>query len=130
MKREIIVFLICIIIAFLMWVVHHLNQTYIRQYTILSKIIDVPSSYEQDSIEIPLKITIKASGIKTILFENYFPEYVYIPFTELKKVKKSGKKNLFFISKDNITSSKNFPVKIKILEIVPDTIGLNFKNKK
>ncbi|MCX7729570.1 MAG: hypothetical protein N2203_08880 [Bacteroidia bacterium] len=130
MKKEIVVFLICLLIAFVLWIVHHLNQTYIRQYSIISKVVQVPSSYEGDSIEIPLKITIKASGIKVLLFENRFPEYIYIPYTQLKKIKKSGKKTVFYISKDNIVNNKSFPVKVKITEISPDTISINFKNKK
>ncbi len=126
-KREVVVFIICLITAFVWWVIHQLNQTYLRQYNLNAVIVKVPKVYEQDSIHIPLKIKVKASGLKIILLENYYTEKIYISFRELKKINKKG---LFFIDAHTISENKSFPVKVKIQEVTPDTIRINFKNKK
>lgn len=127
MRKEIAVFLICIIISFAWWVIHQLNQTYIRQYHINAVITQVPDAYEQDSIVFPVKITVKGTGLKVVLLENYFPENIYIPF---KKLKRLSKKKLFSIPPESISENELLPVKIKVLEIQPDTISISFNTKK
>lgn len=124
--NKIAVFIICLIIAFALWVIHHLNQTYIRQYHLNAIVTQVPSKYEKDSIYIPLKIQVKGSGIKILLLENYYPDKIYIPF---KKLKKTNKKGLFLIENHVISDNSQIPVKIKIQEVLPDTISIQLKNK-
>lgn len=126
-RKEIILFLICLLISFILWMIHQLNQTYIREYNINTYITEIPKVYEQDSILFPIKIKVKGSGLKIVLLENYFPEKIDIPF---KKLKKLNSKKLFLLDADNISDDKHFPVKIKIIEIEPDTIRINFKKKK
>ncbi|GIV29764.1 MAG: hypothetical protein KatS3mg028_0830 [Bacteroidia bacterium] len=126
-KRNLLVFIVCLIIAFGLWIIHQLNQTYIREYGIDAVITNIPKAYEQDSILIPLKIKVKGSGLKILLLENHLPPKVHIPFKELKNV---NKKKLYSIRTESISDNDQFPVKIKILEIQPDTIRINFKTKK
>ncbi|HPQ08178.1 MAG TPA: hypothetical protein PK995_03035 [Bacteroidia bacterium] len=126
-RKEILVFIICFIVAFAWWVVHQLNQTYIREYNINTVIVKVPESYDQDSIVVNTKIKVKGSGLKIVLLENYLPENIYLPFKKLKK----AKKKVFTIPYDAISENEQFPVKLKILEITPDTIRIEFnKNQK
>jgi len=126
-KREILVFIICFIIAFVWWVVHQLKQTYIREYNINTIIVDVPENFEQDSIVVNTKIKVKGSGLKIVLLESYLPENIYLSFKKLKK----NKKKVYTIPYDAISENEQFPVKIKILEIVPDTIKIDVnKNQK
>jgi hypothetical protein len=107
--------------------VHQLNQTYIREYNINTVIVKVPESYDQDSIVVNTKIKVKGSGLKIVLLENYLPENIYLPFKKLKK----AKKKVFTIPYDAISENEQFPVKLKILEITPDTIRIEFnKNQK
>jgi hypothetical protein len=126
-KKNLIVFIVCLIIASGLWIIHHLNQTYTREYGIDAVITHIPKAYEQDSMLIPLKIKVKASGLKIILLENHLPSKIYIPFKDLKVV---NKKKLYSIHTESISNNEQIPVKIKILEIQPDTIRINFKTKK
>lgn len=126
-RKELLVFLICLLIAFLWWIIHQLNQTYIRQYQVNSYIVGVPKTYDKDSIYILLNIKVKASGLKIVLLENYFPEKIFIPFSQLKKV---NKKKLFLIKEESITENPSFPVKVKLLQIHPDTIQIDFSTFK
>lgn len=125
-RKEILIFIVCLFIAFAWWVVHQLHQTYIREYHLNSFIVQVPEVYEQDSIPLSLKVRVKGSGLKIVLLENYFPEKIYIPF---KKLKKLNKKRLFAIPPEIIEGNESMPVNVKVLNIEPDTIRIEFKNK-
>lgn len=127
LKKELTIFMICLFIATLWWMIHQLNQTYIRQYHLNVYIVQIPEFYEQDSIYVSARIKVKGSGLKIILLENYFPERICIPF---KKLKRLNKRNLFAIGTQNIQSHESFPVNIKITELHPDTLSINFKAKK
>lgn len=126
-KKEIIVFIICLIIAFIWWVIYQLNQVYVRQYNTNVIINEVPILHEKDSIYIPVRIKVKGSGLKIVLLENYFPERIVIPF---KKLRKLSKKGLYAIESEAISENEQFPVKIKVIEIQPDTIHIGLKYKK
>ncbi len=126
-RKEILIFIVCLLTAFILWIVHQLNQTYIRPYHFNTNITQIPNIYEKDSDSIHLKITVKGSGLKIILLENYFPEKINIPFNKLKKLNKKG---LFLIRTQSILENKSFPVKIKITELQPDTISIQLKSKK
>lgn len=124
--KKIVVFVVCLIIAFLMWVVHQLNQTYIKQYNFHVIITQVPAAYEKDSIYLSLKIEVKGSGSKILLLENYYPEAIYVPFKKLKRINKNG---MFYIDPHAISDNGQFPVKIKVQKIIPDTITIHLKDK-
>lgn len=125
-RKEILIFGICVCIALALWIIHQLNQTYIRQYHLNAVIVDMPASYEQDSIVIPMRITVKGSGLKITLLESYYPEKIAIPFKNLKRVNKKG---LFLIKNESISENEQFPVKIKVLEIQPDTVRIKFSTQ-
>lgn len=125
-RKEILIFGICVFIALALWMIHQLNQTYIRQYHLNAVIVGLPKSYEQDSIVISMKMTVKGSGLKIILLESYYPEKIVIPFKNLKRVNKKG---LFLIKNESISENEQLPVKIKVLEIEPDTVRIQFSNQ-
>ncbi len=125
-RKEILIFGICVFIALVLWIIHQLNQTYIRQYHLNAVIVDLPKSYEQDSIVVPMKITVKGSGLKIILLESYYPEKIAISFKKLKRVNKKG---LFLIKQESISENEQLPVKIKVLEVQPDTVRIKFSTQ-
>lgn len=110
-------------ISFILWIIHQLNQTYIRNYDTNVVIYNVPDVYQQDSIHVSLKIKVKGSGLKIKLLEKYLPHQIYIPFNKLKRINKKG---LYSIRNENISENDHFPVRINILEIQPDTISIKF----
>ncbi|GIV26588.1 MAG: hypothetical protein KatS3mg027_0402 [Bacteroidia bacterium] len=122
-RKDIIVFVICLMISFILWIIHQLNQTYIRNYDTNVVIYNVPDVYQQDSIHVSLKIKVKGSGLKIKLLEKYLPHQIYIPFNKLKRINKKG---LYSIRNENISENDHFPVRINILEIQPDTISIKF----
>jgi len=126
-RKELLVFLICLVIAFLWWIIHQLNQTYIRHYQVNTYIVNVPKSYDKDSIHIPLNIKVKASGLKIVLLENYLPKKIFIPFNQLKKI---SKKKFILLKEEAITKNPAFPVKVNVIQIHPDTIQINLSNSK
>ena len=126
-RKEALIFSLCLVISFVLWGVHQLNQTYIREYHLKTFIVDIPDEYERDSLFVDLKIKVKGSSFKILLFEKYFPEKIFISFKKLKRV---HRKPLFFISDKSILENKDMPVKIKVIEIQPDTISMVYKNKK
>ncbi len=126
-KKELFIFIICLLVSFLLWVIHQLNQTYIGNYNINVCIVQIPESYSEDTIIHPIKIEIKASGLKTLMIERYVPDTLYLPFRVLKK---TSKKNVYQISSAAISGSDVFPVKFKLMRINPDTVYIPFKLKK
>lgn len=125
-RKDLIIFSICLIVSLLLWIIHQLNQIYYRNYETNIVIYDIPEAYERDSIFIPVKIKVKGSGLKIILLEKYLPHQLYVPFNKLKRINKKG---LYSIRNENISENEHFPVRINILEIQPDTISIKFEKK-
>jgi len=121
LSRKVVTFLICLLVASVLWLVHALNRNYRSTLVIPVKFINLPpNKVIMGELPDKLQFDIKTSGTK-LLFINlrrHFNELV-IDFNALKG---NAKSQAYSLSTGNLNLNSVVNFDVEILKIRPDTL--------
>lgn len=120
-SKKVGTFLICLLIAALLWLVHALNRNYKHTISVPVKFINLPANKVIIG-ELPdkLQFDIKTSGLKLafMLMKDHYNE-LQIDFNSLKS---NAKSQAYSLSTGNLNLNSSLNFDVEVVKIRPDTL--------
>jgi YbbR domain-containing protein len=128
LNRKVVTFLCCIFISVLFWLLMALSKEYTITLSYPAEYVNPPKD-KVVSNDLPEKINIdiRSKGFFLLAYKFKEAQKVYV---DLKDSRSLSKNNYYLLSNSQINKiTEQFSSRIKIINISPDTIFLNFNKK-